>query len=98
MEGCSDGMFDGKRYFFCPAGKGYFCRICDIQSLESLTFTNPATSRTPLAGSNIAPPPLTSANATLSTYGGVSGNDTSCTNCECTCMCVYVRVCMCLRA
>ena len=36
MEGCTDGVFHGKRYFFCTWGKGYFCQIDDLQPLSAI--------------------------------------------------------------
>ena len=36
MEGCTDGVFRGKRYFLCILGKGYFCRIDDLQPLSAI--------------------------------------------------------------
>ena len=36
MEGCTDGVFRGKRYFLCLLGKGYFCRIDDLQPLSAI--------------------------------------------------------------
>ena len=36
MEGCTDGVFRGKRYFLCILGKGYFCRINDLQPLSAI--------------------------------------------------------------
>ena len=59
MEGCGDGGFGKKRYFNCADGKGHFCRICDIQSLDSLCSPTP-----PATGE--APPPT----VPVSTSGG----------------------------
>ena len=36
MEGCTDGVFRGKRYFLCILGKGYFCRIDDLQPISAI--------------------------------------------------------------
>ena len=59
MEGCGNGVFGNERYFICPDGKAYFCRICDLQSLDSLCSPTP-----PATGG--APPPT----VPVSTGGG----------------------------
>ena len=49
MEGCGNGLFGKKRYFNCPDGKAYFCRISVLQSLDSFNPpTPPASDGAPL--------------------------------------------------
>ena len=36
MKGCTDGVFNGKRYFFCVWGKGYFCQVHDLHPLPAI--------------------------------------------------------------
>ena len=60
IEGCGSGDFRNRRYFSCFTGRGYFCRICDLQSLDSLS-TSSAT------GS------ATATTVPVSTGGGVAG-------------------------
>lgn len=30
MSGCTAGMHNGEKYFDCPSGRGYFCRLDEL--------------------------------------------------------------------
>ena len=84
MVGCTDGTHGGKRFFFCPAGTGYFCSISDLLELHSMYLgapTTPATDETP---------------PTHATRSPLIAAGTGYNGCIYICVCVHVCVCECM--
>ena len=52
MSGCGNGIYQGKQYFSCPDGRGYFCRVFDIQPLEPTADATPVLVSTSAALTN----------------------------------------------
>ena len=61
MRGCTDGVYEGRRYFQCLPERGYFCRINDLQPLDEYSSLSSTAATSAVGGAAPTNPPTAGA-------------------------------------